>query len=225
MSKNEDKQIVEAHDSVLTRIKAAENRSINLMGKVQLVAVSKTFSANHIEPVLKNGQKLFGENKVQEAQSKWPELKLNYPDSKLHLIGPLQTNKTKDAVALFDVIQTLDRPKLAKYLAKEMKKQNKWLDLFIQVNIGNEPQKAGVSVSDLPVFLQFCRDELELSVIGLMCIPPKDDDASVHFKALKELAAQSNLNNLSMGMSSDFETAIACGANYVRVGSAIFGIR
>ena len=225
MNEIEDKQIVEAYEDVLTRIKEAERCSVGSADKVKLVAVSKTFSPEHIEPVLKKGQKIFGENKVQEAQKKWPELKSRFSDIQLHLIGPLQTNKAKDAVALFDVIQTLDRPKLAKILAKEMKKQDKNLNLFIQVNIGNEPQKAGVSVFELPEFLKLCRDDLQLPVIGLMCIPPKNDDAMVHFKLLKSLGDQLNVANLSMGMSSDFETAIACGANYVRVGSAIFGAR
>ncbi len=221
LSKIEDKLIVEAYFSVLSRINHAKQSTDD----VHLVAVSKTFSRASIEPVLKSGQRIFGENKVQEAQSKWIELKHEYPDCELHMIGPLQTNKAKDAVALFDVIQTLDRPKLAKILAKEMVKQNKHVNLFIQVNTGNELQKAGVEVALLPEFFEYCKKELKLPIIGLMCIPPQAEDAAFHFAMLKELADQLGLANLSMGMSSDFENAIKCGANYVRVGSAIFGHR
>ena len=168
---------------------------------------------------------MFGENRVQEAQGKWPELKARYPDIELHLIGPLQSNKAADAVALFDAIETIDRPKIAKAIAKEMKRQGKTPKLFIQVNTGEEEQKAGVLPAETDTFVTYCRDELGLKIAGLMCIPPFDEEPSLHFALLGKIAKRNELPGLSMGMSGDFETAIALGATHVRVGSAIFGAR
>lgn len=192
---------------------------------VTLIAVSKTFATDAIIPVLDAGQRVFGENRVQEAGGKWPELRNNYPDVELHLIGPLQSNKTKEAVALFDVIHTVDRPKIANALAGEMDRTGRHLPVFIQVNTGAESQKAGIAPEELAAFVDLCRDELNLNVIGLMCIPPIDEEPAVHFGFLATLAARHNLSCLSMGMSSDYPTAIAFGATHVRIGSAIFGAR
>ncbi len=194
-------------------------------GRARLVAVSKTFAATEIESVILAGQRLFGENRVQEAQGKWPGLRVKYPDLELHLIGPLQSNKTAEAVALFDVIQTIDRPKIAEAIAAACAKQGRVLRCFIQVNTGHEPQKAGVMPEAVDDFLHLCRQAYRLNVVGLMCIPPAEDDPRSHFKALAQMAARNGLKELSMGMSGDFETAIAEGASYVRVGSAIFGTR
>ena len=191
----------------------------------KLVAVSKTFSATEIEPVISAGQRIFGENRVQEAQGKWPGLRLKYPDLELHLIGPLQSNKAAEAVALFDVIQTVDRPKIAEAIAREVSKKGRALRCFIQVNIGREPQKAGVMPEALDDFLHLCRESYKLDIMGLMCIPPVGEDARPHFRALAQMASRNGLKELSMGMSGDFEQAIAEGATYVRVGSAIFGGR
>jgi len=213
----------------LRRVKDNIAQSISLNENaataVTLVAVSKTFTPQAIRPVLDAGQRVFGENRVQEAAQKWPLLRDEYADVKLHLIGPLQSNKTAMAVGLFDCIETVDREKLARALASELKKQQKTIELFVQVNTGAEPQKAGVLVSDLPAFISLCRDELGLSISGLMCIPPVNEEAQKHFLLLAELARQNGLTNLSMGMSADYQTAIGCGATHVRVGSAIFGYR
>ncbi len=192
---------------------------------VHLIAVSKTFAAADILPVLEAGHRLFGENRVQEAQGKWPELRARYLDIELHLIGPLQSNKTREAVELFDAIHTIDRPKIAKSLAEEMARTGKRLQLFVQVNTGEEPQKAGVSPREAAAFVALCRDELKLEIAGLMCIPPVDEEPAVHFAFLHKLAAEAGVNQLSMGMSADFETAVELGATYIRVGSAIFGAR
>ncbi len=192
---------------------------------ITLIAVSKTYDAPAILPVIKAGQRHFGENRVQEAQSKWPQLKEQYTDIILHLIGPLQSNKTREAVALFDAIHTIDREKIARAIAKEMKAQNKTLDLFVQVNTGEEPQKAGIPPKDTSSFLKMCRQDLGLKIKGLMCIPPVTEEPAVHFAFLEKLARENDLHHLSMGMSADFETAIQLGATYVRVGSAIFGAR
>ncbi len=192
---------------------------------VRLIVVSKTFGAAEIVPVLAAGQRIFGENRVQEAKSKWPALKAEFPAVELHLIGPLQSNKAKEAVELFDVIHTIDREKIARALAEEMKKQGRRLELFVQVNTGEEPQKAGVLPRDLSALLALCRDELKLEIAGLMCIPPVEEEAALHFAFLAKLAAENGLAGLSMGMSDDFETAVAFGATHVRVGSAIFGSR
>lgn len=203
-----------------TAVEAARSLS-----EIQLIAVSKMFEPEKIIPVLEAGQRLFGENRVQEAQGKWPVLRLQYSDIELHLIGPLQSNKTADAVALFDVIHTVDREKIARSLKKEIEKQGKKIELLVQVNTGEEPQKAGIKPLETAEFVRFCRDELGLAISGLMCIPPVDEEAALHFALLKKLADGLDLPKLSMGMSSDFETAVALGATYVRVGSAIFGER
>ncbi|MEL7048821.1 MAG: YggS family pyridoxal phosphate-dependent enzyme [Pseudomonadota bacterium] len=192
---------------------------------VSLVAVSKVFPAEVIEPVIAAGQRVFGENRVQEAQGKWPALKSAYPDIELHLIGPLQSNKAADAVGLFDVIQTVDRPKIARVLADEMTKQARHLPVFVQVNTGDEPQKAGIAPADAVAFVEMCRGEIGLDIAGLMCIPPIDEEPSIHFAFLDKLATECGVPGRSMGMSGDFETAIAFGATHVRVGSAIFGTR
>ncbi len=193
--------------------------------EVTLIAVSKTHGPEQILPVIEAGQRVFGENRVQEAQGKWPALKEAYPDLMLHLIGPLQSNKTKDAVALFDVIHTLDRPKLAARLAEEFKAQGRTPQLFIQVNTGEEPQKAGVAPGEVDGFVAQCRAEFGLPIAGLMCIPPAAEAPAPHFALLRKLAERNGLTGLSMGMSADYETAIRQGATHVRVGSAIFGER
>lgn len=190
-----------------------------------LVAVSKTHAVDKIEAALEAGQRVFGENRVQEAQAKFPALKADWPDLQLHLIGPLQSNKARDAVELFDVIQTLDRPKLAHGLAREMQRAGRRPDCFIQVNTGEEPQKAGIAPSELQAFVNLARDDLSLPVVGLMCIPPLDENPALHFAFLSELARRCGLSQLSMGMSSDYDEAIRFGATVVRVGSAIFGAR
>lgn len=192
---------------------------------VSLVAVSKTFEAEAIRPVLVAGQRIFGENRVQEAQAKWPDLMLEFTGVELHLIGPLQSNKAADAVALFNVIQSVDREKIAITLAEECKKQNKNLRFYVQVNTGLEQQKAGIDPRETASFVTMCRDELGLNVEGLMCIPPADENPGPHFALLAKLAKSLGLEKISMGMSADFETAIEFGATSVRVGSAIFGSR
>ena len=191
---------------------------------VSLIAVSKSHPGS-AAAALAAGHRAFGENRVQEAQEKWPPLKADYPDAVVHLIGPLQTNKTADAVALFDVIQTLDREKLARTLAKEMDRLGRAPDLFVQVNTGEELQKAGVLPLEADSFIKKCRDEMGLPVVGLMCIPPIDENPALHFALLADMAARNGLDRLSMGMSADFETAVRLGATEVRVGTAIFGTR
>ena len=192
---------------------------------VALVAVSKTFAADEILPVIEAGQRVFGENRVQEAQGKWPGLKKAFPDIELHLIGPLQSNKAKEAVALFDVIETVDREKIAAALAAEMEKQGRRLRLYVQVNTGLEPQKAGIDPRETAAFVARCREVHGLEIEGLMCIPPLDENPGPHFALLEKLACEAGVEKLSMGMSGDFETAIAFGATSIRVGSAIFGSR
>jgi pyridoxal phosphate enzyme (YggS family) len=193
-------------------------------GEVALVCVTKTHPVEAIRPLLAAGQRIFGENRVQEAQAKWPALRAEFPDLELHLIGPLQSNKVEAAVELFDVIETLDRPKLAQALAAEFKKSPRRPKLYVQVNTGAEPQKAGVLPPDLDGFLADCA-ALGLKIEGLMCIPPVDEQASPHFAFLKQMAGRHGIKILSMGMSADFELAIQLGATHVRVGSAIFGAR
>lgn len=193
--------------------------------EVCLVAVSKTFPTEVILPVLAAGQRVFGENRVQEAHKKWPGLRERFADVKLHLIGPLQSNKAREAVALFDAIHTVDRPKIAAALADEMSRAGKALELFVQVNTGAEPQKAGVLPEEADAFIARCRSEFGLVLSGLMCIPPADDVPDPHFALLAEIAARNGLLGLSMGMSADFRAAIRQGATHVRVGSAIFGHR
>jgi pyridoxal phosphate enzyme (YggS family) len=192
---------------------------------VELVAVTKTMPAAAVEDAIQAGQRIFGENRVQEAQAKWPALKALHSNLELHLIGPLQTNKVREAVALFDVIETLDRPKLARALAEEMKRTGMRPRLFVQVNTGEEPQKAGIVPEETADFVALCCDTFGLAVDGLMCIPPFDEEPSMHFALLAKLAKEIGLDELSMGMSGDFEKAIAFGATYVRVGTAIFGTR
>src|SRR5215217_3550134 len=192
---------------------------------ITLVAVSKTFPAEAIEPVLAAGQRAFGENYVQEAKAKWPALRERFEAVELHLIGPLQSNKAREAVALFDVIHTLDRPSLAAALAKEIAKAGRGPRLLVQVNTGEEPQKGGVMPGDADGFVAACRERHGLSIEGLMCIPPADEPPSPHFALLAKIAKRNGLGLLSMGMSADFEAAIQLGATHVRVGSAIFGSR
>jgi pyridoxal phosphate enzyme (YggS family) len=218
-------ELQERLNDVRSRIAAEERAAGRPAGSVQLVAVSKTFEADAIRPAIEAGQRVFGENRVQESQSKWPALKAERPDIELHLIGPLQSNKAADAVALFDVIETVDREKIARALAEEMKRQAKTLRLYVQVNSGLEPQKAGIAPDDTPAFVAFCRDELGLSIEGLMCIPPAEENPGPHFALLAKLALKCGVEKLSMGMSGDYGTAIAFGATSVRVGSAIFGTR
>jgi pyridoxal phosphate enzyme (YggS family) len=192
---------------------------------VALVAVSKTQPASAVREALVAGHRVFGENRVQEAQAKYPGLREAFPDLTLHLIGPLQTNKVRDAVALFDVIETLDRPRLAEALAREMERTGRRLPCLIEVNTGEEAQKSGVMPAAADDFIVECRDRLELPIVGLMCVPPLDEEPSPHFALLREIALRAGLKLLSMGMSADFETAIRFGATHVRVGTAIFGAR
>ena len=192
---------------------------------VSLIAVSKTFGADDIVPVITAGQRVFGENRVQEAKAKWPDLVTAHPDIKLHLIGPLQSNKAKEAVALFDAIHAVDRPSLCQALAKEIAAQNKHPMLFVQINTGEEPQKAGIAPGDADAFIESCRDQYGLTISGLMCIPPADQAPAPHFALTVKIAVRNGLSNLSMGMSADFATAIQFGATHIRVGSAIFGHR
>ena len=192
---------------------------------ITLVAVSKTFPAEAIEPVLAAGQRVFGENYVQEAKGKWPSLRERYPDVELHMIGPLQSNKAKEAVQLFDAIHTLDRASLAEALAKEIAKQGRRPKLLVQVNTGEEPQKGGVVPAEADAFIAACRERFGFEIVGLMCIPPADEPPSPHFALLNAMAARNGLDWLSIGMSADFEAAIQLGATHVRVGSAIFGSR
>ncbi|MET0219272.1 MAG: YggS family pyridoxal phosphate-dependent enzyme [Tardiphaga sp.] len=192
---------------------------------VTLIAVSKTFGAAAIAPVIAAGQRVFGENRVQEAKAKWPELVSAHPDIKLHLIGPLQSNKAKEAVALFDAIHSVDRASLCQALAKEIATQNKHPLLFVQINTGEEPQKAGIAPGAADAFIASCRDQYGLTISGLMCIPPADEAPAPHFALTAKIAARNGLTNLSMGMSADFATAIQFGATHIRVGSAIFGHR
>src|SRR6266536_1316657 len=190
---------------------------------VTLIAVSKTFGPEAISPVIKAGQREFGENRVQEAKAKWPGLMQAYPGIVLHLIGPLQSNKAKEAVALFDAIHSVDRPSICEALAKEIKNQNRRPQLFVQLNTGEEPQKAGVAPDEADVFIAACREKYGLEISGLMCIPPVNDAPAPHFALTAKIAARNGLKNLSMGMSADFAVAIQLGATHVRVGSAIFG--
>lgn len=210
---------------VSNRITTTAKKSGRKAGDVALVAVSKTFDADDIRPVIACGQRIFGENRVQEAQGKWPDLKQETADIELRLIGPLQSNKAADAVALFDVIESVDREKIARALADECQKQGRTLRFYVQVNTGLEPQKAGIDPRETVAFVALCRDELKLPVEGLMCIPPADENPGPHFALLAKIAKECGLNKLSMGMSGDFETAIEFGATSVRVGSAIFGSR
>lgn len=212
-------------DNIRRRIAAAEAEAGRAPGAVTLVAVSKTFDADAIRPVIEAGQRVFGENRVQEAQAKWPALRQDFADIELHLIGPLQSNKAKEAVALFDVIETVDREKIAAELAKEIARQGKAPKLYVQVNTGLEEQKAGIDPREAVAFVERCRTVHGLAIEGLMAIPPADENPGPHFALLEKLAREAGVDKLSMGMSGDFETAIAFGATSVRVGSAIFGGR
>ena len=211
--------------AVSSRIAKAARENGRAAHHVRLMAVTKSQTDEKIRDALIAGQRLFGENKVQEAEEHWEALRAEYPDITLHLIGPLQTNKVKQAVKLFDAIQTVDREKLAKALSEEMKKQGRPLPCFIQVNTGEEPQKAGVKPQDFKPFVRYCRDECGLHIVGLMCVPPSDQPAGLHFALLKKLAAQEGIEQLSMGMTGDFERAVPLGATIVRVGTALFGGR
>ncbi len=213
-----------ALSDVLQRIRAEEARVGRDEGSVKLVAVSKVQPLDRVRAVLGQGHRLFGENKVQEAAGKWPAFREEFQDITLHLVGPLQTNKARQAMQLFDVIETVDRPKLANTLARLRDELGHCPTLFVQVNTGEEPQKAGVLPGEADALVALCR-ELELPLVGLMCIPPADEEASLHFALLAKIAARNGLTELSMGMSGDFERAIAQGATYVRVGSAVFGER
>jgi pyridoxal phosphate enzyme (YggS family) len=218
-------QAVAGLKTVKEKIAAAADAAGREPGAVTLVAVTKTFDASTIRPVIEAGHRVFGENRVQEAEGKWAELKAEFPDVELHLIGPLQSNKTRHAVALFDVIETVDRDKIAAELAKEMAKQGKRLQLYVQVNTGSEPQKAGIEPKETVAFVKRCREVHGLVIEGLMCIPPVEENPGPHFALLGKLAREAGVARLSMGMSSDYEVAVAFGATSVRVGSAIFGAR
>ncbi len=216
--------VVALHD-ITSRIKASARSAGRDPSSVNLVAVSKTFTAQDIAPLLREGHRHFGENRIQEALEKWPALRNGIDDIVLHMIGPLQTNKVREAVAHFDVIHTVDRPRLAEKLAEEMERQGRRPQCFIQINTGREDQKAGVDPAEADAFIGDCRGKWNLPVEGLMCIPPADEEPSPHFAFLREIGRRNELSHLSMGMSADFETAVAFGATYVRVGSAIFGAR
>jgi PLP dependent protein len=210
---------------VMRDIADAARRAGRDPASVKLIAVSKTVPEHAIEEAIRSGQRRFGENRVQEAKAKWPALKERHPDLELHLIGLLQSNKVRDAVELFDVIHSVGRPKIAAALAEEMKRAGKHPRLLVQANTGEEPQKAGVMPSETDAFVARCRDEYGLAIEGLMCIPAFDEEPSMHFALLAKIAARLGLKELSMGMSGDFDKAIAFGATYVRIGTAIFGAR
>jgi pyridoxal phosphate enzyme (YggS family) len=222
---NETEGIAEWLRATLDAIAAAARARKRDPGSVRLIAVTKTVPEERIEDAIRAGHRLFGENRVQEAKAKWPALKERYPDLELHLIGPLQSNKVREAVQLFDVIHSVDRPKIAQALAEEMERSRKRPRLLVQVNTGEEPQKAGMSPVDAVAFVQECRSALGLAIKGLMCIPPFDEEPSMHFALLAKLAREAGLQELSMGMSGDFEKAIGFGATFVRIGTAIFGER
>jgi pyridoxal phosphate enzyme (YggS family) len=216
--------VVDRFNEIKARMEKAAG-DVKRRDHAELVVVTKTFAAEDITPVLEIGHRIYGENRVQEAQGKWPDLKARYPGIELHLIGPLQSNKAGEAVALFDVIETVDREKIARALKAEMDKQQRSLRVYVQVNTGLEPQKAGIAPNETTAFVDLCRKELGLAVEGLMCIPPADENPGPHFALLANLAGKCGLEKLSMGMSGDFEIAVAFGATSVRVGSAIFGSR
>ena len=218
-------EITEAFGEARNKIAKAAFNCDRSEKQITLIAVSKQQQEYRIEASLANGHRVFGENRVQEAQKRWAARKLQYPDLELHLIGPLQSNKVADAVSLFDVIHTIDRPKIATAIAKEATLQKKDIKCFIQVNTGGEPQKSGIAPNDLANFIDFCKAEACLQILGLMCIPPIDEEAALHFGFLNSLASRNNLTGLSMGMSNDYEEAIKFGATHIRIGSALFGSR
>ena len=217
--------MTEARRNIVVKLSEAAVLAGRDESDITLIAVSKQQPDERIEKSLASGHRIFGENRVQEAFERWQARKTMYPELQLHLIGPLQSNKAQDAVALFDVIQTVDRPKIATALAREMAAAGRSLPCFIQVNTGEEDQKAGIAPAELKSFLSFCREEAELQIVGLMCIPPVEDEPAMHFALLKKLADRYELPQISMGMSSDFDTAISFGATHIRVGSAFFGER
>ena len=219
------RRVQERLAEVRSAIGAAERQAGRAAGSVRLIAVSKTVDVDSLEAAIEAGQRDFGENRVQEAEAKWPPLKARFPDVRLHLIGPLQSNKLKDALAVFDTIHTVDREKIAAALAGGLAGGQRDMPLFVQVNTGGEPQKAGIAPEETVAFVERCREEHRLSISGLMCIPPVDEPPAPHFALLAKLARESGVTGLSMGMSGDYETAIALGATHVRVGSAIFGER
>ena len=222
---NSPRSVAAGLEEVRQAIGAAAADAGRVADDITLVAVSKTHPSPRIAEALAAGQRVYGENRVQEAQSKFPELREAWPDLRLHLIGPLQTNKAKIAVRLFDVIETLDRPKLARVLAEEMERFGKCPDCFIQINTGEEPQKAGIAPAEADAFIRLAREEYDLPVQGLMCIPPLDESPAPHFALLAGIARRNGIASLSMGMSADFDLAIRMGATHVRVGTAIFGPR
>lgn len=211
--------------SVLQEIADAAREAGRDPGEITLVAVGKGHDVARIRPALVAGHRVFGENRVQEAAAKWSSLRTEFPGTSLHLIGPLQTNKVRQAIGLFDVIETVDRPKLARMLAKEMDRAGRRPDCFIEVNTGAEPQKTGVLPGDADAFVRLCLSDYGLPIVGLMCIPPVDEEVSLHFALLRKIAERNGLAGLSMGMSADFPVAIAFGATHVRIGTAIFGER
>jgi pyridoxal phosphate enzyme (YggS family) len=221
MTNNAAENLREVRKEIEKAAKAAGREA----SSIRLIAISKTFEAEEIAPVIEAGQRLFGENRVQEAKAKWPGLRERFKGIELHLVGPLQSNKVKEALALFDAIQSVDRPKLAVELAKEIQKEGRAPQLFVQVNTGAEPQKAGVLPEGADAFIKECREIYSLSIAGLMCIPPAEEAPAPHFALTKKIAERNGLKLLSMGMSADFESAINFGATHVRVGSAIFGER
>jgi pyridoxal phosphate enzyme (YggS family) len=210
---------------IKSRIENAASAVDRAASQVTLVAVSKVQPVARVEAACASGHRVFGENRVQEAAGKWPALRERYPGLELHLIGPLQTNKAAEAVKLFDVIETLDRPRLAVALKREMDRQRLHRSCYIQVNTGEEPQKAGVSLDDVDAFIATCRNDHSLEISGLMCIPPQGEEPALHFALLREIARRNDVGSLSMGMSGDYEIAIELGATHVRVGTAIFGTR
>ena len=218
-------EVVAGLEKVCSKVVEATSKANRNRESVSLIAVSKSQPSEKVEIALEYGYRIFGENRVQEAMLKWDRLKPLYPDTKLHLIGNLQTNKVKEAVALFDFIHSVDRKKLASVISRELDRQKRQGKVFIQVNTGEEAQKAGVLPNNADDFIRYCREELGLPVIGLMCIPPKDEDPALHFAFLAEIAKRNRLKKLSMGMSADFEKAIYLGATHIRVGTAIFGPR
>jgi PLP dependent protein len=220
-----EEAIAERLAGLRTRIAALSRAAGRDPAQIALMAVSKTHPAESVAAALAAGQRLFGENRVQEAAAKYPLLQQSYPDLRLHLIGPLQRNKAAAAVALFDGIETLDRPALAETLAREIERQHRRLDLFIEVNTGEEPQKSGVLPAAADDFIAQCRDKWRLPVVGLMCIPPEGEEPSLHFALLRDMAQRHGLRRLSMGMSADYETAIRLGSTELRLGTAIFGAR
>lgn len=218
-------EIAENFAAIRRRMNAAANKWDRDAKDIDLIAVSKRQPETLVEAALLNGHRQFAENRVQDAAAIWPAFRARYPDVELRLIGPLQTNKAKEAVRLFDIIETVDRPKLAGVLAREMKAANRSLPVYIQVNTGEEPQKAGIAPKDADAFIRECRETHGLNVVGLMCIPPAEEQPAPHFALLARIAARNGLSRLSMGMSGDFETAIQFGATSVRVGTALFGRR